>query len=600
MHTMSAIQSAKLLFDSLMPFCIFALLWCGVMGLIGFVPRFPEKVRLATAALWPSFLLALSILLMADNVTYSIWGYGIINTVRYVRLAYALFFLFLWGLFTMWVWFRMLKYAGGTSKTGRIIMGLTVLIGVYFLFMWIRGAGGYWRSQENLRVASGEGRRLPNIILFSGDGLTAEHLSAYGYERDTTPFLKHYSETEPVIFCENAYANALNTGSSVASMMTGKWPTTLRLYYPPEILVGVHAYQHLPGILRRLGYYTADISARQFADAYDLNFLQAYHEANGRTDRGIKQWSTFGLNMEAGYFIRTSWQRVEERLFHIFLVKKMQSAYQLVAGRDAAHLSAESDEWRLHRLQTIIESKSARPFFAHVHLLGTHGPEFEPKHHIFSEGQKQEFGGFNFDFYDDAILDFDEALERIVNVLKQQGIWDDTIFVVSSDHGPMGEASRVPLLFHFPHGAHAGRIKNNVSRVDIAPTILSYLNVDIPEWMVGESILDDKQITPLRPIFWAEVDRRAVILVKWVVNQKKIAPPFYSLRDVGLWLGNIGFVLNVKTGALQEIRLDSHTAPLAEADLPTRNAAHQLIIQHLEESGYPIPNYLRNGDSVSD
>jgi len=58
----------------------------------------------------------------------------------------------------------------------------------------------------------------------------------------------------------------------------GKLPTTLRLYYPPEILMGKNAYEHLPGILHQHGYENLDISMRQFVDAFDLNML---HSLNG-------------------------------------------------------------------------------------------------------------------------------------------------------------------------------------------------------------------------------------------------------------------------------------------------------------------------------
>ncbi|NCC94988.1 MAG: hypothetical protein EOM10_17270, partial [Opitutae bacterium] len=132
--------------------------------------------------------------------------------------------------------------------------------------------GGDRPAAADSAAAAGRGsaRRRPNVLILAWDGISAEHLSLYGYGRDTTPFLRTF-RPDRALTCENAFANSLNSGGSIASLLTGKQPTTLRTYYPPEILTGRHAFEHLPGILRQQGYWNLDVSARQFADAYDLN-----------------------------------------------------------------------------------------------------------------------------------------------------------------------------------------------------------------------------------------------------------------------------------------------------------------------------------------
>ena len=100
----------------------------------------------------------------------------------------------------------------------------------------------------------GTSYKLPNIILLSSDGLNAGNMSVYGYERETTPFLEEFARDAMVY--ENAFSNSAHTGSSIASLLTGKLPTEIRLIFPPEILRGRDAYQHLPLLLRNYGYHS--------------------------------------------------------------------------------------------------------------------------------------------------------------------------------------------------------------------------------------------------------------------------------------------------------------------------------------------------------
>ena len=122
----------------------------------------------------------------------------------------------------------------------------------------------------------------PNILLITGDGINASHTSLYGYERDTTPTLKALAATSLV--AENAFPNSSNTMSGLLSIYTSKYPTQTRVLYAPDILKNADAYQHMPGILKSLGYYSAQFTHAYFADAYSMNMLSAFDIANGRTE----------------------------------------------------------------------------------------------------------------------------------------------------------------------------------------------------------------------------------------------------------------------------------------------------------------------------
>ena len=134
-----------------------------------------------------------------------------------------------------------------------------------------------------------------------------------------------------------------------------------------------------------------------------------------------------------------------------------------------------------HLLSLLRESDD--PLFVHVHLMGTHGPRFDPQEKEFSLWRSQE-EDWSIDFYDDSILNFDRKIGRLLDTLEQSGEINDTILIVYSDH-PMqfNVRWRMPLVFHFPDHQFAGRIETNVQNLDIAPTILDFLNIDPPEWM---------------------------------------------------------------------------------------------------------------------
>ena len=183
----------------------------------------------------------------------------------------------------------------------------------------------------------------------------------------------------------------------------------------------------------------------------------------------------------------------------ITFIREMSNPYLEVTGEQLP----SGDQYRVRKLiNTLKESEG--PLFVHMHLMGTHGDRFPIKQQVFSTGQLQEYPWMT-DFYDDSVLQFDEYVGEVVSELSKLGILEDTIIVIYSDHGQhYFTDQRVPLLLRFPNGDYAGRIRNNVQNLDIAPTILEYLGQPVPGWMEGRSLLAGEPDT-LRPIFSAGI-----------------------------------------------------------------------------------------------
>ena len=106
-------------------------------------------------------------------------------------------------------------------------------------------------------------------------------------------------------------------------------------------------------------------------------------------------------------------------------------------------------------------------------------------------------------YYFATISQIDFHIGRMVSVLKERGLYDNTILVFASDHGeylgfhhlllksgPMYEPLvRVPLLIKFAQSARGGtRDETLVSLIDVAPTLLRAANIEAPAMMLGHDL----------------------------------------------------------------------------------------------------------------
>jgi len=428
----------------------------------------------------------------------------------------------------------------------------------------------------------------PNIILLGWDGISATRMSAYGYERDTTPNLtKHLSSA---LVAENAFPNTGKTGGSLTSLLTGKPPTETRVIFPPDTLLGTDAYEHLPGILKQLGYDTIQVTVPYYADAYEVNILGGFDIVNFRsedTNPLLTQLARMGGG-GAFYFTGQVIFRISERVEHVFFIKEMENPYAAVTQP----VYAIHDNQRLDAMIQYL-NETETPLFLHVHMMDTHGPDFYVPKQFFSAGQTQG-EEWATDFYDDSIRNSDEYLHELFNYLSESGKIQNAIVILYSDHGiEWDPLDRVPLLFWFPNSQYTGRIQQNVQLLDIAPTILDYLSVPQPVWMTGRSLLTDG-LPPDRTIFSATVGDELKVTedrTTWVVDESKISPPFYQLGKINLVVCNKWFSLNLREPALLYGDVEGSTISCNPEDVSSPEQASHLLLQHLDDENYDISSF---------
>ena len=546
-------------------------------ALAGFrVPGPFRALWVPVSLLLPCGVLALAAFLMVDNFTLTVLGWGIRHAETEGLLGYqALLVLIGVAVYALtWQAIRTVSRHGLGRSLGvacaalvAITLGGTVYVGTRKV------------SASTPVGPHPTNRTLPNILLIVGDGAEAEHMSLYGYDRDTTPYLRQLADRS--LLCENNFPNAGPSAASVASILTGKLPTETRLIFPPDILRGKDAYQHLPALLKTLGYRSANIGLRYYADAYDLNMRHSFDWANDRElkDFLLPEWLTGLIGQGSAYFVTRIRDRIESRLLHVFGVEPMSDAFDRLVQ---APEQPRGDEGRIVELwQWLDEGKG--PFLVYLHLLGTHGPKFRPVRRVFSEGKTQDQPWMK-DFYDDALLQFDSNVNTILQGLAERKLLQDTIVVITSDHGLRHtNRQRVPLMFLVPADDRRRRVSSNTQNLDIAPTLLDYLGVDRPGWMRGQS-LTAKDPNPGRTLFTADRIHGHGVVARSRITPSHLVPPFFSLGSVSLIRCDTVFEYRLRKNVVFVSKVKGHTRPCPEGSPPAE--ATQQIVDHLDRHDY--------------
>jgi arylsulfatase A-like enzyme len=564
------------------------LLLMGVGYLLGRVVglRRHPKIYPWLLSLLPAGILGALLLLLVDNFTYTLFSFGIATSEGIGRILYAVLFLLL----VSWSEWQVIGAAASLEsrlafprrrRVFLVAVGICLALGLFLAVP----LGDTANNQVPGMIAGSDSLSgYPHILWITGDGVSAEHLSLYGYARDTTPNLSTLAESSLV--AENMFANAKNTAGSLVSMFTGKPPLETGVLFAPDILRGGDAYQHLPGILRAQGYFSIQYGFTYYVDAYTVNILGGFDVANGRSLESSPLHARLVkyLPEEMAYFVYESGNRIIDRIRHIFFIKAMQNPYDVTVG-DAPLIDDNE------RMDAFLDSLAdfEQPLFVHLHLMGTHGSRFEPQEQVFSLG-KDPAGQEDWDpdFYDDAILEFDANVGRIVSALEQHGLLENTLLVVGSDHATRSDQrQRIPLLMRFPGGKITGRIDANVQGIDIAPTILDYLELPQPDWMSGQSLLGGNIISHL--IYGVGAGHLARSADgRWQITPELRRPPFFQVGAVSVLDCQVWYELSLVKLSFTTGEVIGHSSPCPSADLITAQQAYDLLLVYLQEYGYAV------------
>lgn len=541
--------------------------------------RLSEAMKAILSVVIPAIVVSSLELLLIDNFTYTLFGFGIVTADGWKRILYVPLFLWLFIFAIRWL-LKLQKSRIATKgfALAIILLSASGLIAVAQLAG--RPAPSINSSALYSNLTRNNARPLPNILFIASDGIAASMMSAYGYPKGTTPFEQSFSNE--ALFCENAFGNVGRTYGALLSMLTGKPPEQLKVLFPPEILTGENMVQGLPQILRGLGYRNIQLTMRYYADSEDANLLFSFDQANDRKVHDSIQWmlvrSGASCFLSETFFLNQLYDRIHDRLFHIFGLSRLENLYALVAeGRQSPYYA---DKTRLLEA-TEVFSENRQPWFMHIHLMDSHCCLFG-----FSPDTVVNYKGPKDGLYELAIMRADRMFYYLIKELMARGLLNNTLIVISSDHSVGWDIrQRVPLMIRFPNAEFRGHIKENVQLLDVAPTILDYLGLSQPQWMTGQSLL--RPVPTDRPIFGInEMLIRVNTANPTLKELSTLDPPYYGAATATLVQCDRWWDINLVNHAMRTGEVAGHTASCT-AGVGLQNAdAERILTEHLQQNQF--------------
>ena len=274
------------------------------------------------------------------------------------------------------------------------------------------------------------------IILISIDTLRADRLPVYGYDKVATPNIDALRR-DGVLF-ENAYSHCPMTLPSHVSMLTGLLPTEHAVRNNLGYRFDAAKHPTLPQLLKQRGYATGAA-----VSSYVL-----------RADTGL------GAAFD----------------FYDDAIPVATSGAASQHQRPGSATLAASKKW--------ISEKQSQPFFFMFHLYEPHAPYTPP----------EPFRSRYSEPYDGEVAHSDAITGELLDFLRQSGIYDRAIVILTSDHGEglwqhgedqhgillYREVLHVPLIVKLPKSARAGStVKSPVALIDLTPTALQLAGATI-------------------------------------------------------------------------------------------------------------------------
>ncbi|HVN16182.1 MAG TPA: sulfatase-like hydrolase/transferase [Anaerolineales bacterium] len=389
-----------------------------------------------------------------------------------------------------------------------------------------------------------------NVLVVVFDAFTASNMSLYGYLRETTPNLTRLAER--AIVYHNHYAGGNFTTPGTASLLTGTLPWTHRAF-TLNTMVDVSfarktifhafenyyriAYSHNNVVNTLLDQFKADLD--EFvprAKLYLTNDGFVDTAFNRDDDIATVSWARILKKGDAGYAYSLFLSQIYELLRGNQLQNIKSRFPRGIPGTngDNFFLLEHAIDWVGSRLKNI-----PQPFMGYFHFLPPHYPYrtredfygrfrndgFKPTNKpsdIFSLDNSPEASMAHpnneilredRENYDEFILYIDSEFGRLFNSLESSGLLENTIVVVTSDHGELFERGieghstavlfqpvvHVPLLIFDPGRTSRLDVYSNTSVVDVIPTLLHLTGQNPIDWSEGGVVLPPFAGTSLDP-----------------------------------------------------------------------------------------------------
>lgn len=365
---------------------------------------------------------------------------------------------------------------------------------------------------------------ISNIIILVFDALSAKHMSAFGYPRQTTPNISNFAKQANVY--HNHYAGGNFTSPGTASLLTGVYPWSHRAfnlqstvsnhftnsnvfsYFSPSHHISTYTHNALVEILLHQFHNHID-------DFYPLNTLTLLGE--------IYSDNIFPADFPVAFWSERIIRGIESAIPSSIIFSKIGLEIMLRNYRELS-MSMEIDypqgiPYNYNGMNYILEMaidwimeqivSLPQPYLTYYHLYPPHHP-YLPRAdfiNLFNDGWKPlkkpinslinaepytEINKYR-QQYDEYIAFVDSEFGRLMSYMKSNHILDNSILVLTSDHGELFERGiwghvtptlyedliRIPLIISMPGQQISQEIYSATSCIDLLPTLESVFGHDI-------------------------------------------------------------------------------------------------------------------------
>jgi len=337
----------------------------------------------------------------------------------------------------------------------------------------------------------------PNVIFIICDALRADHLSGYGYPRNTSPFTDSLIASENTFAHDRYFANTAVSFTGITGTLGSKEEITLNSFMLHEVL-------------KKQGYHTSFLLSGDFISFYNLNEhlgegIDAYHD---------------GYTYKNDPFSGPTSNANDK----VLVVDKINQ----------------------------LENWDGTPQFFYLHFMSTHqGGMTDEKFEVYSPNQfsmtKRDPAVFNNE-YDNRVVQLDHYLQQSIQLLSDKQYLKDAIIVITADHG-----QALMENGHLWHGVSTDMAETYIpfivtrtgpktlpprktatinDQTDAAPTVLDLLGLPKPASWRGTSIFSD---TISGPVYQYESGAYSIIsplanqLLQVTYNKKE---PGYQVNDI--------------------------------------------------------------------
>ncbi|NJD54184.1 MAG: glycosyltransferase [Candidatus Methanoperedens sp.] len=327
--------------------------------------------------------------------------------------------------------------------------------------------------------------RPKKIILIIIDSLRKDHLGCYGYKRNTSPNIDTLAKSG--ILFKYAFSACPNTVPSIASVLTSKYPSNHSMGFDPDKKLDPEVDTTLATVLNENEYRTAAFLSSSGLTGINSGF-DIFDEGKGKRDCA-------GTN---------------EQVLKWLDENHMQDFFLLVHYSDLQGPYLNSGSYK----NTFVEDE----FYGNaeqIKNISDKDPTFNsiPRYQILNPVTDADNIPVSFESdvryykaqYDGCIRNIDENIQKLIEKLKVLKIFDDSLIIITSDHGvAFGENNlfldyglsvtldqiEVPLVLKFHKGWYikSGILDIPVSTLDIMLTILSLCNNDLSFMLEGYSL----------------------------------------------------------------------------------------------------------------